>query len=142
MRKLLIPLISSLLFTGCQTSHPTMKKEQSLTIKPISPQSTQPMSLASEAASQSCAKELFALHQVNPALSNLNAAKLNQTLKQAEIYLKIRDNIDKNTAVIMDSAYKYKISKQCNEIKNALTNTLIDTFNDSPPTESKLLLKH
>lgn len=136
MKKTVLLLVAGVLLSGCQNTGTGSKNAQSPVINPMS--ATQPgsdaMSLASDSAIHSCSKELSALQKIAPTTYQRKNAELNNTLAQARLYLSVKESVSPNTAEIMDSAYKFKISKICNDIQSALTHALIDNAeNEAQP---------
>lgn len=137
MRKTILLLVSGILLSGCQSTNSGSKNTPSPS-NPSTKTEVTPMSLASSAAIQSCPQELSALEKIAPKSYQQKSGELNSALTQASLYLSVKNSVNPNTAEIMDSAYKYKISKICNEIQTELANALISNVENiaqpiSPP---------
>ncbi|WP_273855319.1 hypothetical protein [Serratia liquefaciens] len=138
MRKKILLLVSGILLSGCQSANTGSKN----TVPPSLQQAkteVAPMSLASSAAIQSCPQELIVLEKIAPKSYKRKSGELNNALAQASLYLSVKESVNPNTVEIMDSAYKYKISKICNEIQSELANALISNVeNVAQPPDAPL----
>ncbi|MHA6679796.1 hypothetical protein ACX43S_25215 [Enterobacter cloacae] len=140
MSKRIALLALSALLSGCQTSldhaeqSPSSGREDAI-VQPASGYA----SVVDSSEMASCTNELSALQQVSPSMYQTRNNELRAIQLQEEIYLKVRNNINESSISIMDAAYKYKISKICNDIKNDLTNELVnkveqaDKYNNPTP---------
>lgn len=72
-----------------------------------------------------CQYELVALSKINPEKYATQKAKFESLLKSASVYSSVRDDINLQTKDIMDSLYKYKTQKICNEIEHDIHDSLI-----------------
>jgi hypothetical protein len=130
MKKTIAIAALCVLLAGCQSANNRTKA------KPVTPaaapapaaaQPEQPMaSTGTDAVMYTCMKELNALQQVNAGLYQTRSAELNHIVTQAKLYMRVRPNVSVDTQQIMDAAYQFRISKTCNQIRNELTNALVE----------------
>ncbi|MFJ3264877.1 hypothetical protein ACIP8G_00155 [Serratia liquefaciens] len=138
MRKTILLLVSGILLSGCQSTDTGSKNTPHPSIHPTKTEAA-PMSLASSTAIQSCPQELTALEKIAPKSYQRKSGELNNALAQASLYLSVKESVNPNTVEIMDSAYKYKISKICSEIQSELASALISNVeNVAQPLDAPL----
>ncbi|RTP97293.1 hypothetical protein EKN38_22410 [Enterobacter sp. WCHEn045836] len=127
MSKRITLLALSALLSGCQT--PLVHTEQSPSsghVEAIVQPASGFASVVDLSEITSCTNELSALQQVSPSIYQIRNAELHSIRIQEQIYLKVRKSINENSISVMDAAYKYKISKICSDIRNDLTNELVN----------------
>lgn len=113
----LLPLsiiISALLLSGCQKT--SLNKNN-----PHVNQMVKPTAEEIEAAQlQQCQKSLEALQTVKTPLSGVYKNNFAQLMKGAAQYSGIRDRIKDDTQDTVDALYRYRVSKLCAQIDQAL----------------------
>lgn len=148
MIKLLLslPLTGLLITSGCQlneseppkstvTMQPTQPAKGVSTPLPSakieSPSTTHSESDAYRESSASngtatiCQRELAALSKINPAKYAAQKGVFENLLRSASVYSTVRDDVNPGTKDIMDTLYKYKTQKICNDIQQAINESLI-----------------
>ncbi|WP_024913613.1 hypothetical protein [Chania multitudinisentens] len=132
MKKTIAVTALCVLLAGCQNTKARPPIKTAPVVAP-SPTVTQPVkpaqpmiSTGTEEVMYSCMKELNALQQVNSAVYQTRSAELNHIVSEAKLYMRVRGDVSTDIHQIMDAAYKFRISKTCNQIRNDLTNALIE----------------
>ncbi|WP_431221794.1 hypothetical protein ACQ86O_15085 [Serratia sp. L9] len=132
MKKTIAIAALCVLLAGCQSADNRAKTKPAAatpvaTPKPAVAQPAQPMaSTGTEAIMYTCMKELNALQQVNAGLYQTRSVEMNHIVTQAKLYMRVRENVSVDIQQIMDAAYQFRISKTCNQIRNDLTNALVE----------------
>ncbi|HGM5490110.1 TPA: hypothetical protein ACKP1B_001722 [Serratia fonticola] len=133
MKKTIAIVALCVLLAGCQSANNRAKTKSAPAAAPAAAQApavTQPeqpiASTGTDAVMYSCMKELNALQQVNAGLYQTRNAELNHIITQAKLYMRVRANVSVDIQQIMDAAYQFRISKTCNQIRNDLTNALVE----------------
>lgn len=84
-----------------------------------------PKSAQDETTLPFCLKELDALKQVDATKYQAKSSELNHLLKEAKNYVQVRNSLNNDMNVILDSAFQYRIARTCNDIRVALTQSLL-----------------
>ncbi|WP_312980176.1 hypothetical protein [Atlantibacter sp.] len=82
-------------------------------------------SSSSNGAATVCQRELAALSKINPAKYAAQKVVFDNLLKSASVYSTVRNDVNPDTKDIMDTLYKYKTQKICNDIEQAINDSLI-----------------
>ncbi|MFZ1871752.1 hypothetical protein [Serratia sp. D1N4] len=130
MKKTIAVAAVCVLMAGCQNMNQRPKANTAPVATPRPAAVTQPVaqpviSESTETLVGSCMKELNALQQVNQAMYQTRSIELNHILSEAKLYMRVRDNVSTDIHQIMDAAYKFRISKTCNQIRTDLTKALV-----------------
>lgn len=72
-----------------------------------------------------CQHELAALSKINPAKYAAQKAIFDNLLKSASLYSTVREDVNAQTKDTMDTLYKYKTQKICNDIEQAIHESLV-----------------
>ncbi|WP_312311644.1 hypothetical protein [Atlantibacter sp.] len=138
-RAVSLSLAGIFLLTGCHNNKGALdhvNPEKTSTVQGVPAPSEQtlapsaPSSLESEDASATgsatiCQHELAALAKINPAKYATQKVVFDNLLKSASVYSMVRSDVNADTKDIMDTLYKYKTQKICNDIEQAIHDSLI-----------------
>lgn len=117
MKKIITLLALSWLLSGCQNMNENHEER---------PTSSEEAPVIDVSVVTACTQELSALQKVSPTVYKARSTELGNVQAQEQLYMKVRNNIGKNSVSIMDAAYRYKISRICNDIQHDLTTELVD----------------
>ncbi|MBB3324125.1 MULTISPECIES: hypothetical protein [unclassified Atlantibacter] len=108
---------------GVSTPLPSAKLESQTTATAES--ETYRESSSSTGTATVCQRELAALSKINPAKYATQKGVFDNLLKSVSVYSTVRDDVNPGTKDIMDTLYKYKTQKICNDIQQAINESLI-----------------
>jgi hypothetical protein len=141
MKKCVVILSLSLSLLGCQSAS---KPSPIVKPFPVDPPVAQPVAPATtytpppaatnisganqvedQAMLKFCLKELDALKKVDAKQYQGKSSELNHLLSEAKTYVQVRNSLNNDMSVILDSAFQYRIAKTCNDIRVDLTQSLL-----------------
>lgn len=97
------------------------ESQNSSTLQAVSSQEN----ASSSGAATACQRELAALSKINPSKYAAQKDVFENLLKSASVYSTVREDVNPDTKDMMDTLYKYKTQKICNDIQQAINESLI-----------------
>ncbi len=94
-------------------------------LSPNAPSTLENEDASAKGSATICQHELAALAKINPAKYATQKVVFDNLLKSASVYSMVRSDVNADTKDIMDTLYKYKTQKICNDIEQAIHDSLI-----------------
>lgn len=136
-----LSFVGCLMISGCQSHNANVPKTsgiapamQTMSVPQPSAQlaETKPAnadvsenSASSQGAATLCQQQLAALAKINPAQYATQREAFDSLLKSVSTYSSVRNDVNAQTKDIMDTLYKFKTQKVCNDIQQAIQESLI-----------------